>query len=334
MLGATDIQTTASVYTDFQGLDKMRLAAKEDPRKALESVAKQFESIFLGMVLKSMRDASFGDGLFDSDQTKFYQDMFDKQLALHMTRDRSVGLAQMMVRQLEGTLPKSHTGGAEKSAAPAQGPTDNGFAVPPRGAQPAVGAHHASSAIAESSAASKQVDTPQACEPTFDSPREFVEQLLPQARRAAKDLGVAPEALLAQAALETGWGKAVIRHPDGTSSHNLFNIKADQRWDGDSVTKQTLEYRDGVAVKEQAAFRSYDSFEESFQDYVAFLKDNPRYREALEHGAEPAGFAKALQKAGYATDPAYAQKIQRILGSDVMGETLAALKISPDGTLT
>ena len=332
MLGATDIQTTASVYTDFQGLDKMRLAAKQDPRKALESVAKQFESVFLGMVLKSMRDASFGDDLFESDQTKFYRGMFDKQLALHMTESRSTGLADMMVRQLEGTLP---TGGADKdksSVAPT-GPGRGGFQVPARGAAQAVRPGRADMS-ADAGSKAKHAGSGQAREKTFDSPEDFIQTLLPQAQRAAKGLGVAPEALLAQAALETGWGKAVIRHPDGTSSHNLFNIKADQRWDGDRVAKQTLEYRDGVAVKERAAFRSYDSFEESFRDYVAFLRDNPRYQDALKHGAEPAGFVGELQKAGYATDPAYAQKIQRIMGSDVMGQSLAALKISPDGTLS
>ena len=330
MLNAPDIQTTASVYTDFQGLDKMRLAAKEDPRKALESVAKQFESIFLGMVLKSMRDASFGDDLFESDQTKFYQDMFDKQLALHMTQDRSVGLADMMVRQLQGTLPKGDLENAGKPTVPGIG----GFSVPPRGAHPTASAHDTGHSTGQASGVPMQASTHQSNGTNFDSPKDFVETLLPLARKAAKDLGVAPEALLAQAALETGWGKSIIRHPNGASSHNLFNIKADQRWDGDRVVKQTLEYRDGVAVREQAAFRSYDSFEESFRDYVTFLRNDPRYEEALKQGTEPAGFADALQKAGYATDPAYAQKLQRVLDSDVMGQSTAALKISPDGTLS
>ena len=147
--------------------------------------------------------------------------------------------------------------------------------------------------------------------------------LAPYAEKAAERLGVDAKALLAQAALETGWGKAVICHPDGTSSNNLFNIKADGRWDGERVAKQTLEYRQGVAAKEMAQFRSYSSLEESFNDYADFLTGSPRYADALKQGGDSAAYVEALQEAGYATDPAYAEKIKRIMGSEkiaVMGD--------------
>ena len=129
--------------------------------------------------------------------------------------------------------------------------------------------------------------------------------------------------LIAQAALETGWGKAVTRHDDGSSSYNLFNIKADRRWDGPSVTKQTLEYRNGIAGREQAQFRAYDSFADSFNDYVDFITRQPRYQQALQHGGDAATFADELQRAGYATDPAYARKIKRIMDGPFMQSALA-----------
>ena len=126
----------------------------------------------------------------------------------------------------------------------------------------------------------------------------------------------------------------MIRHPDGNSSHNLFNIKADRRWDGESVAKSTLEYRDGVAAKEVARFRAYESFEASFDDYVNFLQSNPRYAEALRRTDDPKQFVRALQDAGYATDPAYARKIGNILDRGVVADAAATLKSPGEGTLS
>lgn len=147
----------------------------------------------------------------------------------------------------------------------------------------------------------------------FKSPEEFVQYVLPYAEKAANDLGVSPLVLVAQAALETGWGKAVTRHPDGSSSFSLFNIKADKRWGGDHVVKSTLEYNNGFAKHEKAAFRSYDSYADSFSDYVDFLRTNSRYVNALDNQGDDALFIKDLHKAGYATDPEYANKILDIL---------------------
>ena len=147
----------------------------------------------------------------------------------------------------------------------------------------------------------------------FASPEDFVERLLPIARETAGELGVDPRVLVAQAALETGWGKAVIQREDGSSSNNLFGIKADSRWSGDRVHANTLEYEDGLVVRKREPFRAYDSYADSFRDYLAFLRDNPRYGEALNRTGDPRGFMQALQQAGYATDPAYANKILAIL---------------------
>lgn len=316
--------TSAAVYTDFQGLTALKAEAREQSPEALQAVAKQFEALFLQMMLKSMRDAGAGDPLFDGEQTELYRDMYDKQLSLDMA-DKGIGLADVLVRQLqmkagadtpgELVMPQrlassfARVEAQIKNVAPVA--DGSGNVVP----------------LAEASGAAS-------AEAVTESPQAFIRQLWPLAEKAAARIGASPEALLAQAALETGWGKAVIRHPDGGSSHNLFNIKADRRWDGESVAKQTLEYRDGVAAKEVARFRSYDSFADSFEDYVNFLQSNPRYAEALRQADDPKKFVRSLQDAGYATDPAYARKIGHILDRGVVADAAAALKSPAQGTLS
>ena len=161
--------------------------------------------------------------------------------------------------------------------------------------------------------------------PVFDSPQAFVESLTPLASQIGASMGVDHKALIAQAALETGWGKHISQDSSGKSSFNLFNIKADHRWSGDTVTVSTLEYRDGVAVREKASFRAYGSYEESFKDYLQFISESPRYQQALQRGDNGHEYAKALQVAGYATDPAYADKISNILVSDTLSKQGNAL---------
>ena len=290
----------AQVYTDFSGLAAMRARAREDENAALDQVSRQFESLFVQMMLKSMRDASLGEGLLDSKQSEFYREMYDKQIAMDMANGDGIGLAAVIKRQLgrgiapeyEGLQPREYLGMpvVEESV---PGTARNGGGE------------------AQKAAALASTDA------RFDGdPETFLRELWPAAEQAAAKLGLAPEALLSQAALETGWGRHVMRHRDGASSHNLFGIKADRRWQGDKVHVSTLEYRDGVALNTRANFRAYQSFEHSFQDYVAFLERNPRYRDALETTADPAAYFDALQRAGYATDPAYADKIKRILDSE------------------
>ncbi|OAI93127.1 flagellar assembly peptidoglycan hydrolase FlgJ [Pseudomonas putida] len=146
----------------------------------------------------------------------------------------------------------------------------------------------------------------------FDSSDDFVATMLPMAEQAARRIGVDPRYLVAQAALETGWGKSVMRASDGSSSHNLFGIKATGNWEGDSARAITSEFRDGQFVKETAAFRSYDSYQDSFHDLVSLLQNNSRYQEAVKSADNPEQFVRELQKAGYATDPNYASKISQI----------------------
>jgi peptidoglycan hydrolase FlgJ len=309
----------ASVYTDFSGLADIRRGAGKNSAEALKQAAQQFESMFMQMMLKSMREAGGSeDGLFDSDQTRLYQDMYDKQLSLSLSEGgNGIGLAKMLVQQLQSRVspvdPESAT---------------HANAVPKRGDK-------AFEQLPSPTAAGNAASISHAAEPEhFDSPEQFVATLWPHAQRAGKQLGVDPRAILAQAALETGWGKSVIRDSKGHSSHNLFNIKADQRWEGERMVKRTLEYRNGVAVKEQAGFRAYDSWEESFNDYAAFLKGSGRYQEALRAGNNPGKFVQHLQDAGYATDPAYASKIKRILNNELVAKADTGLKLSSEQTLT
>ena len=291
----------AQVYTDFSGLAALRARAREDKDAALDQVSRQFESLFLQMMLKGMRDASFGGGLMDSKQSDFYREMYDKQISMDIAEQPGIGLADVIKRQLGGGV-----------AAPTKGLDLQDYmetpiaARPPRGA----GAQHADGPTTPSDG--------EASLPLDGSPGTFLGRLWPMAKKAAARLDLPPEALLAQAALETGWGRHVMRHASGDSSHNLFGIKADSRWEGDRVQVSTLEYRDGVALKTQARFRAYGSYAESFADYVDFVQRNPRYREALRNTQSPAAYFQSLQAAGYATDPDYAEKIKRILDSEPM----------------
>ncbi len=305
-----------SNYVDFNELTALRREAGKDPSQALEKVARQFEALFMQMMLKSMRDAGAEEGgLFDNEQTRLYQDMYDKQISVSLSEGgNGMGLAKLLVQQLQKTMSQQVEG---KS----QGELTLDRSVPQRSAYTFARLAPASPVEAANG------------EVNFDSPESFVTALLPHAQKAGEELGIDPRAILAQAALETGWGKSVIRHTNGRSSYNLFNIKADSRWSGEQVGKRTLEYRNGVTVREQASFRSYSSLEECFADYTAFLKNSSRYRDALatDSGGE---FAEQLQKAGYATDPAYAGKIKRILNSDLLVQAGEGLNLPADGTLT
>ncbi len=159
----------------------------------------------------------------------------------------------------------------------------------------------------------------------WSQPEQFVQELMPHAQAVAKELGVKAEVIVAQSALETGWGKYTMRRSDGSVAFSLFGIKADHRWSGDTVQVSTLEFKDGYMQKEMAQFRAYDSVGEAVQDYVRFIKGSARYQQALDNKGDDAHYVKGLQKAGYATDPAYANKILNILHGDTLKQSLNAL---------
>ena len=313
-------------FADFSTLTNLKTKAQKDPDAALKEVAQQFESIFINMLLKNMRSTNeaIGSGLFSSAQTKQYQEMMDSQMSQSMAQSGGIGLSEALIRQYQ----TQQQGRISSPEAKERGDTDflNQVAKQDLVRIQAL-AHRASTEFIQSvqqEAKDKAQNTPSISETSpapsalsvvFGSPEEFVENLWPHAQQAAEKLGVNPKAILAQAALETGWGKYPIAKEDGAASFNLFGIKADNRWQGDRAVVNTLEFRDGVAKREKAAFRAYNSFSQSFEDYADFLSSSERYKDALRAGDDASMFAASLQKGGYATDPKYSEKIDNILSS-------------------
>ena len=314
------IQT--DVYTDIQGLSKLRAQARDNSEETLREVAGQFEALFIQMMLKSMRDANLGEGLLDSQHSRTYQSMYDKQIAIDLSKRQGLGLADMMVRQLS----RSAEFESDDSAAAAPfGSAHHGLLKSAQGEITPAGKVNAAEGSREGPLEGKVNAAPD-WKP--DSPEAFVKELWPYAQRTARDLGTRPELLLAQAALETGWGQHVIRGTDGSNSFNLFGIKADTRWQGERAVTETIEFEDGLMRKQRASFRAYASLADSFSDYADFLKTNPRYREALNRAADAPSFARALAEAGYATDPDYSGKINRIMGGERLRDALSGIKDS------
>jgi peptidoglycan hydrolase FlgJ len=287
-LGGAPIDTSAATtYTDVNGL----AALKRDPNspEAISAVAKQVEALFLQMMLKSMRDATSAEAT-SSNEMGMYQDMFDKQVALSISQHTDLGISRLLKRQLVGkpaaAAPKLTPG----VPAPASAPT---------------------SAVSPTSRAS----------PT---PTEFVQRMLPPITRAANALGVDPMGMLAQAALETGWGQRMPRNADGSLSHNMFGIKAGEEWAGARASADTMEVANGVATPRRTTFRAYGSIEESVNDFASLLKNSPRYRDVIAAGGNAGAYIAGMGKSGYATDPEYANKLNQILRSDTLQSALAA----------
>ena len=301
----TSALNNAGIYTSFSGLTELKAGARKQSPEARKEVARQFEAMFIQIMLKSMRDASASGSGEGSDQVRFYQEMFDQQIALDLARNKSMGLADSFERHLQPP-----------------GDVDSSLSVPTRrsitAARPKTTAQVVEDKEVTSSSVSRWLP---------DGPEAFVQRLWPAARKVAQRLGLLPEVLLAQAALETGWGRK-IPTDDGGSSMNLFGIKADARWQGRRVAVSTLEYREGTAVRQRADFRSYDSPEDSMEDYARFLKENPRYEQALKNAGDSRRYLEELQKAGYATDPNYARKIRSIMESERFSGIVAQLKAS------
>ena len=264
-------------YADFNGLEGLKKGAKADDPKAIRAAAQQFESLFTDMMLKSMREANLGTGLGDSQESDLYQGMYDQQIAVQMSQGKGIGLADMLVQQLTRNA-------AAKSAATAQ-------ATPLSQAPASAGAVSQATQIG------------------------FVQQLEPYAQRAAAELGVSADTIIAQAALETGWGQHVPGVASGAQSNNLFGIKAGSGWSGAAVSAPTTEFSQGSASSVTQPFRAYSSVEQGVNDYVTLLQRNARYQHALGTGNDVTAFATGLTRGGYATDPDYVQKLQSTTAS-------------------
>jgi flagellar protein FlgJ len=289
---------------DTRGLANLQRNAKSNDAQSIKLAAQQFEALFLQMVLKSMRDATPREGLFDSDQSKMYESLLDQQLAQVMASKRGIGLADIIERQMtraNGGQVMNLGESLPLMKLPSHYATDGALpAWLSQGLQPG----------AVQPAATLNPDTID--EQVSDVVRGFVSRVLPHANQAAEHTGIPAPFLIAHAALETGWGRYEPRASDGTPSNNLFGIKAGSTWSGATVTAKTVEYVQGVAQTRAETFRAYSSYAESFVDYARLLSSNPRYS-GIIGTQDPAVFAGGLQKAGYATDPNYAAKLGRVI---------------------
>lgn len=308
--------SSQQLAADVASLNSLKTLARANQGAAAKETAKQFESLMVQMMVKSMRQASLGEGIMDSQQSLFYRDMYDQQLALHLS-GKGLGLAETIERQLTG-------GQANSSKAPPKGKDlayYQAHRVPtlktaePKAFKPGMSGQ----TLEQGASVAAAAEAPK----RLDSVDQFVAELWPAAQDAAAELGVSPQGLIAQAALETGWGRHMIRGEGGKDSYNLFGIKAGGRWQGERANVSTLEYENGVAVRRKDYFRAYPSYHQCFADYVALIRDNPRYQKALSASNDAAYFS-ALQQAGYATDPNYAGKVLNILNSAPMRAALDA----------
>ncbi|MCI3207021.1 MULTISPECIES: flagellar assembly peptidoglycan hydrolase FlgJ [Pandoraea] len=267
---------------EMQGLTALRAAAHQQTPQATQQAAKQFEAVFTQMMVKSMRDATMSGGLLGSDQEKMFNGMLDDQLAQQLASHKGIGLADLMLKQLAKTgttLPPAATGRQQSLAGRAYNAAD------------AIGVADGAPAAAG----------------------EFVDRMASAAQNASANSGIPARFMLSQAALESGWGKREIRRADGSTSHNVFGIKAGKNWNGPTVEVATTEYVNGQPRKVMAKFRAYGSYDEAFADYANLISNNPRYSSVVASANDAASFANNLQRAGYATDPQYANKLMKVM---------------------
>ena len=258
--------------------------ASSDPKNAIKAAAKQFEALFMQQLMKSMRDTTLSDGSLDNAGSKMGTDMLDQQFANQMTGMKG-GLSEAIARQLERQM-----------AGATAGSTNSTLTVP---------LSAASAAGAPTAGTGKGTEAQTA----------FLQLHQDSAKSAEAQTGIPATFMVAQAAHESGWGKREIRNADGTSAHNLFGIKAGSSWTGATTSVTTTEVVDGQARKVVAKFRAYGSYQESFEDYAQLMKNNSRYSKVVANSTTPQSFAQGLQKAGYATDPAYADKLTRVINT-------------------
>lgn len=312
---------------DIKSAQDLRTQFAKNPQEGLKAAAEQFEAMFLQQVMKSMRDTVPQDGLLNSDSSRFYTSLLDQQMAQNMASSgKGIGFARLIEQQLGKNLAASQAS-AEQTVPANAAAAGNALplsasdgrhlrtqavpsSVPTSAAYAALQSATTSVTNQAAGAAMSDADLPL-------SAREFVGRVWPHAVEASRSTGISPQFLVAHAALESGWGRNEIRQSDGSASHNLFGIKAGKSWNGSSVEAATTEYVGGEAQSTVERFRSYGSYEEAFRDYANLLRNNPRYGGVIgsQDGAE---FAKGLQRAGYATDPAYADKLNRIINGPTL----------------
>lgn len=279
------VQARNAIASDLRSLDALRGKAAADPKGAVREAAKAFETLFMQELVKSMRAATMSAGLMDNEGSQLGTEMLDQQLSTRLS-GLPGGLGDLIARQLERQLGLG------------QGPIpSNASANPVPAPLKADGDPSAAVRLPQKAAAG------------------FIQEHTASARQAQDQTGIPAEFMISQAALETGWGRREIRHADGSTSYNLFGIKAGPGWRGPVAEVTTTEYVNGQPQKVTARFRAYNSYAESFADYARLIKNSPRYAEVVARGGDATGFAQGLQRAGYATDPAYADKLSRVINT-------------------
>lgn len=341
---SSGIQMNAFDPASLGDLKRLARTNPDDP-ETLRAASKQFEAMFLQMALKAMRAATPSNSMFDSEQSRTYQSLLDQQLALNMAQSNNNGMSEALFRQLGGITGRSSQSSAIDALTLPGSTTSKGFdlsGVIRQAANPAAMMREAQAIAAAASgddnlvsdidplgnlisqldAAARSARSNAGDDSISQSARDFVNDVWPHAQAASRQTGIPAQFMVAQAALETGWGDKVMRHADGRLSYNLFNIKAGSSWTGETVARNVTEYAGSTAYTEKARFRSYGSYAEAFQDYARLLSNSSRYSEVLGQ-TSPAGFAGSLQKAGYATDPMYADKLTRIIAGNTLRTALS-----------
>lgn len=286
---------------DASKVSKLQQGARQNSPEAIRASAKQFEALFMNMIMKSMRDATPQDGMLDNSETKTYTAMMDQKVSENLAK-RGVGLADVLFRQL-----------SIKGATPPPGPLGESTFDPmvkPLGA-PLKNSFGAANGVPTLPPLINPVDKVFPARPAHV--KAFQDKLGAHAEEASRATGIPAKFMLGQAALETGWGKKEIIAADGSSAHNLFAIKASAGWTGRVVEARTTEYINGVPHSRMEKFRAYDSYADAFKDYGGMIKNNPRYQNVMANATDASGFAEGLQRAGYATDPHYAAKLTSII---------------------
>lgn len=309
---ADDLDTNRFVL-DVKAAGDLRSKLKQDPQGGLKQAAQQFEGMLLQMMLKSMRDATPQDGVLDSDQTRFFTSIMDQQLAQNLSAQGKLGFAKMIEKQLGRSM------GATETSSSTASPTTSQVDASLETLRQVLLARQAAKTAA--AAAAQDASAADGATAVSGDSREFVNKIWPQAQAAAASLGVPAQFLVAQAALESGWGKSEIRTADGSPSYNLFGVKAGRGWQGATTEVQTTEYVNGVAQSSREKFRVYGSYAEAFNDYASVLRGSPRFAGVLGQ-QDGTRFASALQGAGYATDPMYADKLSRIINGSTLRQAL------------
>jgi flagellar protein FlgJ len=308
---ATNTLNSSRLAFDTQGLGNLKQAAKAGSPDALKATATQFEAMFINMMMKSMRDATPSDSALDSQQTKQFTAMLDQQTSQNLAK-RGMGLADVLVRQLSSQAANTQAQALAIGAEPGAAGVESAMSASSAFSAKAIAAdvsNTGSSGMSSGITASGRVQAPHT--------RSFQDKVGADAEAASKVTGIPAKFMIGQAALESGWGKREIKNADGSSSHNLFGIKAGPGWTGKVATAVTTEYINGVPQTRVEKFRAYDSYADSFKDYAKLLTNNPRYEKVLASGGDATKFAQGLQKAGYATDPLYAVKLSKLISNSL-----------------